>query len=165
MFTRPIISRMTGKEMDPTAKRLYLAARHLANTTGQSAVAAKLGVSPQMVKNWETRGVSYEGMITAEERFGCLASWIHTGKGSMSPAGAHPSTPASSDSTSAQGSGNVIDLSRRAIDNDEELREILRLVSSTDAKGKTRCLVAVEQTLAEYSKRASAKKGRRKSSS
>lgn len=154
---------MTGKKKDPTAERLYQAARLLANTIGQSAVAAKLCVSPQMVKNWETRGVSSEGMITAEETFGCFASWIRTGKGAMSPAEIQANTPPP-EGPSDQGAGNVFELSRRAIDNDEEVREILRLIAGTDAKGKTRCLVAVEQTLAEYSKRSNAKKGRRKSS-
>lgn len=70
-------------QMHASAERLYKAARDLGNTFGQSAVAKKLNESPQTVKNWETRGISAEGAITAEELFGCRAAWIRSGDGDM----------------------------------------------------------------------------------
>jgi len=70
--------------MHESMERLYQAARELRGVTGQSAVARLLHASPQTVKNWETRGVSREGAIRAQEFIGCSPSWITEGKGRMS---------------------------------------------------------------------------------
>jgi hypothetical protein len=63
--------------------RLYEAAEQLKGITGQSAVARLLNVSPQRLGNWEDRGISFEGMIDAQERIGCNAVWIRKGLGPM----------------------------------------------------------------------------------
>ncbi len=67
--------------MHETATRLYQAAFELKGIKGQSAVARALNMSPQTVKNWESRGVSKQGMLGAQKAFGVAAGWIETGKG------------------------------------------------------------------------------------
>lgn len=69
--------------MHEQTERLYQAAKVLKNVTGQSAVARLLNASPQTVKNWESRGVSKEGMIAAQEAIGCSSTWLNTGLGEM----------------------------------------------------------------------------------
>ena len=51
--------------MNETMTRLYQAARELKNIDGQSELARYLNVSPQVLKNWETRGISSKGLIQA----------------------------------------------------------------------------------------------------
>jgi len=63
--------------------RLYKAAEILRETTGQSAVAALLNESPQTLNNWESRGMSKNGMLKAEEVIGCRARWLQDGSGEM----------------------------------------------------------------------------------
>lgn len=55
--------------------RLYSAAASK-KVTGQSAVARALNVSPQRVKNWESRGLSETGARLAQGVFGCDANWL-----------------------------------------------------------------------------------------
>ena len=69
--------------MNDQMKRLYLAAETLKKIRGQSALARFLNASPQTLKNWESRGVSSQGMVSAQELLGCSAVWIETGKGKM----------------------------------------------------------------------------------
>lgn len=69
--------------MHKQMKRLYEAARELKGITGQSELARALNASPQTVKNWESRGVSRQGMLDAQRAMGCSALWIETGTGSM----------------------------------------------------------------------------------
>lgn len=56
-------------------QRLYEVAREK-KVVGQSAVARALNVSPQVVKNWESRGVSEKGARLAHQAFGCDPSWL-----------------------------------------------------------------------------------------
>ena len=70
--------------MHPQMQRLYQAAQELKNVTGQSAVAKLLGATAQTVHNWEQRGMSKQGMVTAQRVIGCSASWLETGTGQMS---------------------------------------------------------------------------------
>lgn len=56
-------------------QRLYQAAREK-NIVGQSAVARALNVSPQVVKNWESRGVSEKGARQAHAVFACDPTWL-----------------------------------------------------------------------------------------
>lgn len=64
-------------------KRLYQAARELKGCLGQAAVANFLNQSPQVLTNWESRGMSKSGMITAQEKIGCSAVWLESGRGEM----------------------------------------------------------------------------------
>lgn len=70
--------------MHPQMERLYLAARELRKVQGQSELARTLNTSPQTIHNWESRGVSKQGMLLAQRIVGCSASWLETGKGPMS---------------------------------------------------------------------------------
>lgn len=67
---------MDMTEISKTAKRLYEAADRLRDVKGQSAVARLLGVSPQVMKNWELRDVSEGGALLAQIHIGCDANWI-----------------------------------------------------------------------------------------
>ncbi|WP_312569126.1 S24 family peptidase [Comamonas sp.] len=69
--------------MHASTDRLYQAAKQLRDVSGQSAVARLLNESPQTVKNWETRGVSRAGAMTAESVIGVRAAWLLTGDGAM----------------------------------------------------------------------------------
>lgn len=69
--------------MHETTERLYLAAKDLRKITGQSDLARALNASPQTVKNWESRGVSKQGMLDAQRLIGCSALWLETGLGTM----------------------------------------------------------------------------------
>lgn len=65
-------------------QRLYEAARTCdPPVIGQSNVARALDELPQTVKNWEQRGVSQRGLISAQRVFGADATWIE--KGVLSP--------------------------------------------------------------------------------
>lgn len=74
---------MSDSHMHPSMARLYQAARELKDVVGQSAVGRLLNASPQTIKNWETRGVSKTGAITAQEIVGCTATWVLDGTGPM----------------------------------------------------------------------------------
>jgi hypothetical protein len=74
MFIEDKITFMS--EMHPTCQRLYAAALESKSTKGQSAVARLMNVSPQVMRNWESRGVSEKGALIAQGVFGCDANWI-----------------------------------------------------------------------------------------
>lgn len=74
---------MTKGKIHPTAARLLEAAKTLKGAEGPSDVARLLGVSPQQVTNWKSRGVSTEGMLDAQRLIGCSATWLQTGEGEM----------------------------------------------------------------------------------
>ena len=90
MYNNILFNLRTIPWMHETAARLYEAAEQLQNTVGQSAVARLLNESPQVVKNWETRGVSKAGAIKAQSVIGCSVTWLATGAGLMRPSGAVP---------------------------------------------------------------------------
>ncbi|MDB5965168.1 MAG: hypothetical protein JWQ72_1668, partial [Polaromonas sp.] len=66
-----------------TIVRLYQAAEKLRDVKGQSAVGRLLSVTPQVVKNWEQRGLSNEGALLAQKALGCDANWLLEGIGEM----------------------------------------------------------------------------------
>lgn len=76
--------------MHEQMERLYEAAKILRGVEGQSAVARLLNASPQTVKNWESRGISKDGMITAQEVIGCSSTWLKNGTGEMVAESAEP---------------------------------------------------------------------------
>jgi hypothetical protein len=78
MFTPTTIGRM-----HESMQRLYRAAKDLRGREGQSAVADLLGTSPQVLNNWERRGVSQGGAILAQQKIGCSPSWVTNGEGFM----------------------------------------------------------------------------------
>lgn len=51
----------------------------VARTRGDDAptkIAARLNVSPQMVTNWGSRGISLGGALDAQLKYGCDANWL-----------------------------------------------------------------------------------------
>ena len=86
MFNNAVFSTGTITAMakiHPTTERLYTAARELRDVTGQSAVARLLDISPQVIKNWEARGVSEGGALKAQKHVGCDANWVLYGEQQM----------------------------------------------------------------------------------
>lgn len=63
-------------EIHPTMIRLYKFAKDNKSIVGQTNLANALGESPQVVKNWETRGISQRGANLAQKKFGCDANWV-----------------------------------------------------------------------------------------
>lgn len=64
------------REIHSSIQRLYTAAKTLKDVSGQSAVARLVGVGPQVMKNWEARGISENGALKAQARIGCDANWL-----------------------------------------------------------------------------------------
>jgi len=69
--------------MHDTMKRLYSAVKTIRNVSGQAAVADLLGEFPQTLNNWESRGVSKDGMLKVQAMIGINATWITTVNGEM----------------------------------------------------------------------------------
>lgn len=69
--------------MNEQMQRLYEAARSLKGVAGQSALARLLAATPQVLHNWEQRGISKHGLLRAQKMIGCSASWLETGVGRM----------------------------------------------------------------------------------
>lgn len=67
--------------MHETMKRFYEAVERLTGIKGQSAVARAMNESPQVLKNWESRGISSNGLDKARKVFGIYSDWIKTGEG------------------------------------------------------------------------------------
>jgi len=74
-------------------KRLYEAAEALRGIKGQSELARALNLSPQTVNNWEARGMSKSGMLSAQALLGCSATWLASGEGEMTIGGPVPVGP------------------------------------------------------------------------
>lgn len=58
--------------------RLYEFVRESHQLSGQTALADRMGETPQTVNNWESesRGISQGGALTAQRVFGCDANWL-----------------------------------------------------------------------------------------
>lgn len=69
--------------MENSTARLYQAANELKGLKTPSQVARALNTSPQTVKNWESRGISKDGLLRAQEVIGVSAHWLETGRGNM----------------------------------------------------------------------------------
>ena len=67
--------------MNTQMSRLYDAAQDLKGIYGQTALARHLGVTPQTLNNWESRGISKKGLITCQQVLGISASWLECGQG------------------------------------------------------------------------------------
>lgn len=64
-------------------KRLYDAAHAAKGITTPSELARAMSVSPQVITNWESRGVSQSGLVKAQKIFGCSPAWLSSGLGDM----------------------------------------------------------------------------------
>ncbi|MFM0135065.1 XRE family transcriptional regulator [Caballeronia grimmiae] len=72
--------------MHATMKRLYEAAERLHKRRGQTDVANLLNESPQVLNNWERRGVSKVGIFKAAAVLGVSPTWLLHGVGDMTAA-------------------------------------------------------------------------------
>lgn len=67
--------------MNQEMKRLYEAASEARGIRGQSDLARVLNTSPQTINNWETRGISKQGLLSIQNTLGISASWVQSGHG------------------------------------------------------------------------------------
>ena len=90
-----------------------------------------MGSTPQVIKNWEARGVSKEGALAAEKAFGCSPLWVLEGVG-RAP-GEPPRRPlAVPPPTLVTALPVVLDALARATAR-TELRQLLPMLVDTDA--------------------------------
>ncbi len=69
--------------MHETTKRLYSVLREIdviKSDREQSELAKFLNKSPQVINNWEDRGISDNGLLEIQSKTGCSATWIRSGK-------------------------------------------------------------------------------------
>ncbi|MGE8453992.1 MAG: helix-turn-helix domain-containing protein [Pseudomonadales bacterium] len=92
--------------MHKTMVRLYEVAK-LRGLDGPTAVANHLNISPQVVNNWERRGISKAGLLQAEEVFACSATWLRTGVSESSRRNLAAELPKSNVASSAVGGGGA----------------------------------------------------------
>lgn len=88
MFNRSLKSCEIICAMNAQMTRLYQAAKKLKGVEGQTDVARMFDATPQTLNNWESRGISNEGLLKAQEVLGCNAIWIRDGVGEMMPGAA-----------------------------------------------------------------------------
>lgn len=71
--------------MHETARRLYLAVSELTHRklSELGEVAAYVRVTPQVLKNWESRGVSKQGRLDLHSQLGINPDWLAAGIGEM----------------------------------------------------------------------------------
>lgn len=69
--------------MHATTQRLFKAASDIKNINTPSELARFLNVSQQVIKNWETRGVSARMIPEIAEQLGISVRWLRTGDGEM----------------------------------------------------------------------------------
>jgi phage repressor protein C with HTH and peptisase S24 domain len=69
--------------MENSMKRLYDAALHSQGISTPTELARAMGVSPQVITNWESRGVSQSGLVKAQKVLGCSPVWLASGAGEM----------------------------------------------------------------------------------
>lgn len=74
---------MMDSTMHITMQRLYTATQELYQTNTQTGIAHLLNISPQVVKNWENRGISNQGILNIQDKLNLSSNWIKTGKGEM----------------------------------------------------------------------------------
>ena len=72
-------------EMHESARRLYEAVSVISKgkSTAQGEVAVFVGITPQVLNNWESRGVSKQGRLALHKLHGINPDWIDTGEGEM----------------------------------------------------------------------------------
>lgn len=66
----------TMARMHQSMERLYQFVHDNCQLSGQSALARRMDETPQVVKNWESRGISEGGALRAQNIFGCNANWL-----------------------------------------------------------------------------------------
>ncbi|WP_236572489.1 S24 family peptidase [Burkholderia sp. 8Y] len=83
MLNNKVFNSANIRAMHETMTRLYEAARLLHGVTTPTELARLLNVSPQAVNNWERRGISAAGLLDAQDKIGCSATWVMTGQPPM----------------------------------------------------------------------------------
>src|SRR6185436_373755 len=78
----PQMSRTTSATQHEATKRIYDAAlerKLIAPESQLTGLAAALGMTLQLVKNWDSRGPSQRGLNLVQARLGINSTWVRTG--------------------------------------------------------------------------------------
>ena len=67
------------QRLHPSMKRLYKVAYEKLGDEIPAQVARRMNASPQVISNWERRGISEHGAIEAERAYGASPLWILEG--------------------------------------------------------------------------------------
>lgn len=62
--------------MHESMEKLYQFVEESEAISGQSNLAREMNAAPQVINNWEARGISEKGALQAQARFGCDANWL-----------------------------------------------------------------------------------------
>lgn len=129
---------MEQRAIHQSAQRLYKAASHFKSIQGKSAVAALLNLAPQMVNNWEHRGVSEGGALLAQRRIGCDANWVLTGEGELDqrPSAEAAQIAAEIDAFPPTVRGLVLRLCREAVEVGRELARAGQMSQNDDGHSR-----------------------------
>jgi hypothetical protein len=117
--------------MHDSMGRLYKFVRENKKITGQTELATAMGETPQVINNWEGRGISQRGANLAQKKFGCDANWL-LGK---SETVFHIDRDQAA--TRVVTDNGVVDL-RRKLELDEILRNLSGYLSQMDAGTRRR---------------------------
>lgn len=83
LFSSGTIATMPSeKPLHESMRRLLAAVRSATDIADFDfpKIAAALDVTPATMTNWKTRGISMEGAVAAEQKWGCSPSWVLYGK-------------------------------------------------------------------------------------
>lgn len=69
--------------MDATFERLFTAATQIKGIKNKAELARLLNISPQTLKNWESRGISSQGVIESAAILNISTQWLTNGTGEM----------------------------------------------------------------------------------
>lgn len=77
--------RVQNDSMHESVSRLLTEARRVSANTNlpiqtDADLRVRMEVTPAVFSNWKNRGISKEGALSAEAKFGCSAHWILTGE-------------------------------------------------------------------------------------
>ena len=71
-----LFNRQQMSKMHDSMERLYKFPKANRSITGQTDLATAMGETPQVINNWEARGISQRGANLAQKKFGCDANWL-----------------------------------------------------------------------------------------
>ncbi len=69
--------------MNETFERLFIAAKEIKSIKNKADLARLLNISQQTLKNWESRGISSQGVIESAAILNISTQWLTSGHGQM----------------------------------------------------------------------------------
>lgn len=135
---------MENKGMKTQIDRLYEVAYSQSGLTKPADIARAMNISQQTLKNWESRGISKEGLIAAEGAFGCTAVWLETGEGEKLV------TQTKHQTTRIPSKQNPEDSNISEATHPEHIQAVIELMYSVDERGMRKIRDAAEDAIDRY---------------